>query len=332
MRLGIWLPMWKPDGTALRAQDIARRAKAIEDAGFDTITIGESIGRSQTTPRPDIQMWLTAAAASTQRVELITAILESPFRYPVEFAQRLMTSYGLSGGRFVAGLGAGSTRADYDAVGLDFEQRFKLFNEGLPIIKRLLDGETVGAANIHPWPNVVGRPPIMIGSWHSGFWVKKAAREYDGWQGSALTSYNALKEGIERFRDAGGKRAMVCTIAINLKAPREPLGDDERVRLFCGPEEAAERLNRFAELGYDDVCVTPSNHAEDSITLDELPLIRSLVPRHRGTDPSPSAQDAQRAAQDYKRAAQDDKRAAQGDKGAAQGDKGAAQDDKRAAQ
>ncbi|MBV8084722.1 MAG: LLM class flavin-dependent oxidoreductase, partial [Chloroflexi bacterium] len=229
--MGVWLPLWRPDGTAMTAQDVARRAKAIEDAGFDSITIGESIGRSQNTPRPDIQMWLVAAAAQTQHIELITAILELPLRYPVEFAQRLMTTYALTGGRFVAGLGAGSTRADFDAVGVDWEQRWKLFNEGLPVVKKLLDGETVGTANIHPWPNVVGRPPIMIGSWHSGFWVKKAAREYDGWQGSALTSYNALKEGIQRYRDAGGKRAMVCTIAINLKAPREPLGDDERLRL-----------------------------------------------------------------------------------------------------
>jgi hypothetical protein len=72
---------------------------------------------------------------------------------------------------------------------------------------------------------------------------------------------------------------MVCTIMLNLKGQREPLGDDERVRLFCGPEEAAERLQRFAELGYDDVCVTPTDHAEDVISIEELQLIRSLVPR-----------------------------------------------------
>jgi alkanesulfonate monooxygenase SsuD/methylene tetrahydromethanopterin reductase-like flavin-dependent oxidoreductase (luciferase family) len=279
MRLGIWLPMWKADGTAMTTRDVARRARAIEDAGFDSICIGESIGRSQTTPRPDILMWLTAAAAATERVELVTGILEVPLRYPVEFAQRLMTGYALSGGRLVAGVGAGSTKADFDAVGVDWDQRFRLFSEALPVIKRLLDGETVGTANLRPWPDVVGRPPIMIGSWHSGIWVRKAAREYDGWQGSALTSYNALKEGITRFRDAGGKRAMVCTIMINLSGPREPLGDDERVRLFCGPEEAAERLHRLAELGYDDVCVTPTNHAEDVISIEELQVIRSLVPR-----------------------------------------------------
>jgi hypothetical protein len=53
-------------------------AKAIEEAGFDSICIGESIGRSQTTPRPDILLWLTAAAVQTQRLEWITAILEVP--------------------------------------------------------------------------------------------------------------------------------------------------------------------------------------------------------------------------------------------------------------
>src|SRR5215471_7670663 len=279
MRLGIWLQMWRADGTAMTAQDVGRRAAQIENAGFDSICIGDSIGRSQTTPRPDILMWLTAAAAQTQRVELITGILEVPLRYPVELAQRLMTAYALSGGRFVAGLGAGSSKVDFDAVGVDWERRFGVFGQALPEIKRLLDGETVGTANLRPWPNVVGRPPIMIGSWHSGRWVEKAAREYDGWQGSARTSYNALREGIQRFRDAGGKRAMVCTIMLNLKGPREPLGDDERVRLFCGPEEAAERLRRLQDLGFDDVCLTPTHHAENVITEEDLSLIRSLVPR-----------------------------------------------------
>ncbi|HUZ76812.1 MAG TPA: LLM class flavin-dependent oxidoreductase [Chloroflexota bacterium] len=280
MKLGISLPFYRPDRTAPTSQDIQRRAHAVEQAGFDGIFIGESIGRA-TVARPDVLHWLVAAAAATERVELGTAILEMPLRYPVEFAQRLMTTYALTGGRFVAGVGAGSTRADFDAVGVPYDERFRLFNEGLPVVKRLLNGETVGTANLHPWPNVRGRPPLLIGSWESGAWVKRAAREYDGWMGSGLTSFNAMRQGITRFRDAGGSRAMVMTVGVNLKAPREPQPDDQRpYRLYCPPDEAADRLARIASLGYDWVCLTSIDHTEADITDEDLAAIRSLVPVH----------------------------------------------------
>jgi hypothetical protein len=108
--------------------------------------------------------------------------------------------------------------------------------------------------------------------------VGRAARDYDGWQGSGLTTLKALGEGIKRFRDAGGKRAMVNTIEVNLHLPNQKLQEDERFTLLCGPEEAAERLNTLAALGYDDACVTRRDHTENDVTEDDLRMIRSLVP------------------------------------------------------
>ncbi len=71
-----------------------------------------------TWPVPDTLVWLTAAAASTERIELGTTILQVPLRHPVELAQRLLSMQALCAGRFSAGLGSGSTRADFDAVGV----------------------------------------------------------------------------------------------------------------------------------------------------------------------------------------------------------------------
>jgi hypothetical protein len=52
----------------------------------------------------------------------------------------------------------------------------------------------------------------MIGAWESGIWVTRAAKDYDGWMASGRTTIRALQEGIKRFRDAGGGRAMVATL------------------------------------------------------------------------------------------------------------------------
>jgi alkanesulfonate monooxygenase SsuD/methylene tetrahydromethanopterin reductase-like flavin-dependent oxidoreductase (luciferase family) len=254
------------------------RAKLIEDVGFDGIWFGETIGRT-TSARPDPLIWLSYAAAATSHIELGTAILQLPLRYPVEFAQRLMTIHALSGGRFRAGLGAGSTQADFDAVGVDFESRFKVFDQGLKTIRRLLNGEQVGEANLHPWPNTLGGPPIYLGAWESGLWVKRAARDYDGWQASGRTTFKALREGIKRFRDAGGRRALVATVSTDLSKPEAKLDENEMFSLACGPNSAAERIAMLEDLGYDDVLMTRMGHTEADITEADLRAYRALSPR-----------------------------------------------------
>jgi len=257
---------------------IMSRARLIEGIGFDGIWVGDSVGRVEW-PVPDPLAWLTAAAAATERVELGTSILQVPLRYPVELAQRLMTLHALSGGRFRAGLGSGSTRADFDAVGADYDQRFRLLSEALPTIRQVCNGQRVGAAYLAPWAESTGGPPIFVGSWHSGLWVRRAARDYDGWIASGyFTNFHQLGDGIQRFRDAGGTRALVSTITVNLHAPSTAFDPDARFNLECGPDEAAERLQRLAELGYDDALLTRANHSDADLPEADLIQIRALVP------------------------------------------------------
>ncbi len=278
MRLGINMPYMQPDGTHPTVEDVRARAKLIEDVGFDGIWLGDPLSRTPT-PRPDPLLWLTICATATTRLEFGTAILQVPLRHPVELAQRLMTLHAVTNGRFVAGLGAGSTKRDFDAVGVDFDARFRLLNEGVPVIKRLLDGKAVGDADLKPWQSAGKGPPIVIGSWESGLWVKRAAREYDGWMGSAHSSLNGLAEGIKRFRDAGGGRALVATIDIDLTQPEGPLDPAQPFNLRCGPESARERLATLAELGYDDALIVKMGHTEATLDAEGLRAIRALVPR-----------------------------------------------------
>ena len=218
MRLGVGLPHQRADGTSFTATEIMQRAQLIEAVGFDGIWVPDSIGRLAT-PRPDPLMWLLLAGAATTRVELGTAILQVPLRGTVELAQRLLTLHATTSKRFTAGVGACSTQADFDAVGADYTARFRTLSHALPTMRRLFQGEQVDHASLHPWPDTLGGPAIVIGSWASGPWVVRAAREYDGWMASgALTSFRVLSEGIKRYRDAGGRRALVSTIDVDLTA------------------------------------------------------------------------------------------------------------------
>jgi alkanesulfonate monooxygenase SsuD/methylene tetrahydromethanopterin reductase-like flavin-dependent oxidoreductase (luciferase family)/YHS domain-containing protein len=282
------MPFRRQDGSAPTIQDLMQRAGLIEDLGFDGIWIGDTVGRWNTTGIDTLQ-WLLACSAGTQRIELGTAVLVVPLRYPVELAQRILSLYALSGGRFSCAVGSGSLPLDFVAVGIDHSQRFRLFSEGVRTIKALLNGETVGTANIHPWPDVAGKPPIIIASWYNGPWIRRAARGYQGWVASGLNStFAELREGIKRYRDEGGKRALVATVGVNFAGTSPPLSDDTNFNLRCPYDEAKERVERLGDLGFDDLLLTAgTSFAAEDVPEEMLAQIVSLRPEpgRAGTRP-----------------------------------------------
>src|SRR5207249_1048326 len=113
-------------------------------------------------------------------------------------------------------------------------------------------------ANLTPWPSTLGGPKLLIGSWSGKRWIPRAAKDFDGWIASgAKTSYATLADGIRSYREAGGVRAIVTNIAVDLEQPTTPLADDAPFQLRCDPAEAARRLRRLADLGFDDAILVP---------------------------------------------------------------------------
>lgn len=272
MRLGIALPTLSPDGSPLTGEALIAAAGMIEGAGFDSLWCFDAIGRGFILPDPLIAVSL--AAAVTKRLEVGTCILQVPLRRPVELAHRILTAHLVCQGRLLLGVGAGSTRADFDAIGLDYTQRMRLFEEALVVMRQLWQGEQVGAAHLAPWPATLGGPPLLIGSWGGKRWIPRAAQEFDGWIASAaMTRFNTLASGIERYRDAGGKRAIVTNIAVDLEASTSPLDDNAPFHLRCAPEVAAERLKRLVDLGFDDAVLVHRSQTEA-----QLAALRALLP------------------------------------------------------
>ena len=290
MRLGIHLPFKGPEGNVRDAAGVMEDARNIEAAGFDGIWIGDGLAAMA---RPDPLMWLLVAGAATQRLEIGTCIFQVPLRNPVELAQRLLTLHTLTNGRFVLGAGSGSGDRGYKAVGGDFDHRFGKLRDDLVTIRKLCSGETVDGANLYPWPEAMGGPPIVIGAWSSERWMRRAAEEYDGWMCSGSfhrskakgheTTFISLADTLQKFRDMGGKRAMISSVMVDLTQPESRLGDDEPFNLRCGPESAAERLGRIAEIGYDDVLLVKAQEGrslyEAHLSVEDLATLRGLVRR-----------------------------------------------------
>lgn len=272
MRLGMVLPVVEPGGAPLGATGIADGARRLERHGFDGAWAFDAIGRGYVLPDPLIA--LSVAAAVTERLEVGTCILQVPLRRPVELAHRVLTAHLVAGGRLVLGVGAGSTPADFAAVGVDYDQRLRALAEALPTMRALWRGEAVGAARLTPWPAATGGPPVLIGSWSGSRWIEQAATTYDGWIASAAkTSLRHLAEGIRRFRDLGGGRAVVTNLEVDLAADGGPVDEDGPFTLRCPPPEAADRLARLADLGFDDAVLFGLDHRDATLS-----AIRGLVP------------------------------------------------------
>jgi alkanesulfonate monooxygenase SsuD/methylene tetrahydromethanopterin reductase-like flavin-dependent oxidoreductase (luciferase family) len=271
MRLGLAFLPGTRDGESLAPEAIAAAARLVERLGFDSFWFFDAIGRGIILPDPLIAV--SVAATVTERIEVGTCILQLPLRRPAELAHRVLTAHLVCRGRLVLGVGAGSTRTDFDAVGADYVGRMNAFAEALPVMRRLWRGERVGPADLTPWPAALGGPPVLIGSWSGERWIPRAAREFDGWIASgARTSFAVLADGLRRFRAAGGTRAIATNIAVDLTAPTTPLDDAAPFHLRCAPGEAAARLRRLADLGFDDAVLVPAAPTESS-----LAAVRALL-------------------------------------------------------
>jgi len=270
LKLGLSLPL--ADGTEPTGNVVARGARALEAHGFDSAWFFDSIGRGRMSIEP--LTGAAVAATATQHIALGLGVLQVPLRHPVELAHRILTVQLLCEGRLVLGVGGGSTRGDFEALGRDFDSRFRTLDENLNIMRRLWAGETVGAANLTPLSAVKGGPPVLVGSWRGGAWIKQAAQTFDGWIASGFyTGYNTIARGLRAYRDAGGKHAVVTNISVDLSA-NEPLADDDNAfHLKCPPDVASARLGRLAALGFDEaVLVHRGQGAAD------LAMIRALLP------------------------------------------------------
>ncbi len=226
------------DRPAQRITDYARR---IEAGGFPGIWVGDSLGRGRPTLDPLIA--LATLCAATERVELGIAVLQVPLRHPVELAHRVQSVQALSGGRLRLGVGSGSTRADFELLGADYDRRFRTFMNSLDTMRVAWGGQTVNGGALSLWPGCRGGPPILLGA-------------------------------MRIYRDAGGHNAVLANVAIDLAERPESasLAEVAHVSLICPPEEARRRLKRIEELGFDEVLLV--SHAG---VLDEIERARDFA-------------------------------------------------------
>ena len=194
MRFGVHLPVMSFDDTPVTLERLVAVALAAEEHGLDTVSVNDHLVYQR--PWLDGPSALTAILASAPTVTLMTSVALPVVRGPVALAKSLAAIDLLSGGRLLAGLGPGSAAADYEAVGVPFDERWSRFDEAVQAVRALWTEGSAFAGRFYdttgvmlsPGPAQRGGPPIYIGSWGSDGGLRRVARLADGWLASAYNT------------------------------------------------------------------------------------------------------------------------------------------------
>jgi probable F420-dependent oxidoreductase len=170
LRVGVQLPEVERE---VSFAEYAAMARAAEEAGFDSIWIGDHyLYRDEHGERGPWEAWalLAGLAAVTEHVRLGPLVACLSFHAPAVLAKTAATVDEISGGRLVFGVGAGWNETEFRAFGLPFDHRVSRFEEAFEIVRRLLAGEHVTfAGRYHAVEEAVLLPgprrniPLMIG-------------------------------------------------------------------------------------------------------------------------------------------------------------------------
>jgi alkanesulfonate monooxygenase SsuD/methylene tetrahydromethanopterin reductase-like flavin-dependent oxidoreductase (luciferase family) len=230
MEIGMALPTM---ATGFTRDTFVEWCRGIDDGPYSSISAGERI----TFHNPELLVTTTAAAALTERVQVITNITVVPLHRPALLAKQLATLDVLAGGRLVVGVGVGGREQDYRALDVPFEGRHDRLDAGVAELRRLWAGAPAydGGEPVGPAPHTVDGPPL----WAAAMGPKSMARAARWAEGITGFSIGADPDEIAR----GNRMALDAW---------ESAGRSERPRLVSGsfyllggPDANAE-LKRFA--------------------------------------------------------------------------------------
>jgi probable F420-dependent oxidoreductase len=278
LRIGIQLPEVERE---VRWPEYVDLARAIEDAGFDAVWVGEHL-LYRWADRPARGPWeawtmMAALAAATSRVTIGPLVASLAFHNPALLAKQAATVDEIAGGRFVFGVGAGWNEAEFRAFGFPYDQRIARFEEAFTIVRTLLqDGEIDFDGRFHqardcellPRPRP-GGPPLLVGS-NGPRMLRITAPHVQAWNswyadtGNSPEGVAPLREIVDAAcRDVGRDPAAIArTVAVHVRMPGgrgRTMGNDETtqqvVPLEGAPDEMAAGLRAYADVGIDEVQV-----------------------------------------------------------------------------
>lgn len=186
-------------------------ASAAEEAGFDAVSVGDHLVAHNYNiidyENPaELEGWtvLSALAAKTDRVALISNVSPIPLHNPVRLAKMVTTVDVISGGRAVLGIGSGYIREEFESFGYPWHEsaeRMDMMREGVDVMIRLwteraasYNGKYFHLDKALFFPKSVQKPhpPLWFGG-NSPSMLREIARVGSGWTYVTPLTYHEEK-------------------------------------------------------------------------------------------------------------------------------------------
>ena len=203
-------------------------------------------------------------AARTERIRLGTHVYNIGLRHPFVTARAATTVDVLSGGRMQLSIGASWLRAEWEAVGLDFDRRGARVDEAIEVCRRLWTEEVIEhhgeffdfePVAFEPKPVQPGGPALQIGG-DGPAAFRRVAAVGTGWM-PMNHSFEALSDSLSRIHELAGRasreRPIEVTFSGSVARPEdvEPYRSAGVTRLLVRPwsrsSEALDGMARFAD-------------------------------------------------------------------------------------
>lgn len=254
MHLGVVIPQTElPD-----PRHVVSLAQAAEASGFEYVLVYDHVLGADRSTRPDF--WgpydiddpfhepfvILGHLAALTSLELWTGVLILPQRQAVLVAKQAAEVDLLCGGKLRLGVGIGWNGVEYEALGEDFSNRGRRYEEQIALLRQLWtervvtfrgDYHTVDSAGLAPMP--VQRPiPIWMGGLPNARVLERIGRLGDGWI-SLTPPGRGLEEGWEAVRAAASAVGRPDG-AVGLQGTIQPGADasTERIRRQAARWEA----------------------------------------------------------------------------------------------
>ena len=301
------LQLW-PQSTSW--PEVREAAVAAEAAGWDSIWTWDHLLAIQGPwQQPIYEGWtiLAGVASITSRVRVGLMVGANTFRNPGLTTKLATTLDHVSNGRAVLGIGAAWFDREHEAFGIGFGktpgERIDWLGEAVPLMRRLLDGETVThEGRFYRFTDALCEPrpiqphlPILIGGSGPKKTLPIVARHGDAWNTNGeLEDVKASLDLLAGYcADAGRDLAQLELTVSFPTIIRDRAEDAEAARarqlahngleslggvplLTGAPEAIAEKLRPYLALGFSTVIVRmPAPF--DRETIDRLPEVLALL-------------------------------------------------------
>ncbi len=280
----------------LFGNDFARvldAARAIDGAGATTLVLadhvvmGDRVDRypfgtfpyGPEEPWPEPLTLLAAIAGVTTEVRLGTGIVITPLRPAPLLAKICATLDQVSGGRLTLGVGPGWQREEYAACGLDFANRWQIFDDGLracaalwtqqPPVSFASQTTSFGPTWCLPQPvqnSAISAIPLVYGIPATPVNVTRIAELGAGWIPIHTTTPDGLREGVAAIR-AGFENVGRDAASLRVRATGRVQSDATGKIDWSATLDASADLR---EIGVTEVAVGLGRHCSDTTSIEHF--------------------------------------------------------------